>query len=84
MGGWGPNGKRLLADAPKITIPLRFLVQWDDELIPREKCLDLFGALGARRKTLHANPGTHAAVPQFEIRDSADYLARNLARQQAR
>lgn len=80
MGGWGPNGERLMKDAPKVTVPLRFLVQWDDELIPRDKCFELFGALGARRKTLHANPGAHSAVPQFEVRDSVDYLARNLAR----
>ena len=81
MGGWGPNGDRLLADAPNVTCPLRFLMQWDDEIVPREKCLELYGILGARRKTLHANPGAHAAVPAFEIRDSADYLAANLNRQ---
>jgi dienelactone hydrolase len=78
MGGWGPNGERLMADAPRIECPLRFLLQWDDEIVPRQACLDLFGALGARNKSLHANPGAHAAVPQFEIRDSVDYLARNL------
>ena len=80
MGGWGPNGDRLLADAPNVTCPLRFLMQWDDEIVPRQACLELYGILGARRKTLHANPGSHATVPAFEIRDSVDYLAANLKR----
>ncbi|MGD8415978.1 MAG: hypothetical protein PVH91_02855 [Pseudomonadales bacterium] len=80
MGNWGPNGDRLLADAPRVTCPLRFLVQWDDEIVPRDACLTLFGALGSKKKTLHANPGLHSAVPAFEVRDSADYLASNLKR----
>lgn len=81
MGGWGPNGDRLMADAPRVTCPLRFLVQWDDEIVPRAACLELFGALGSQRKTLHANPGQHAAVPAFEINGSVDYLSSNLKRQ---
>jgi len=80
MGNWGPAGERLMADAPRLACPLRFLVQWDDEIVPREACFELFGALGSRRKTLHANPGRHAAVPAFEMRDSADYLRANLKR----
>lgn len=80
MGNWGPNGDRLLADAPRVACPVRYLVQWDDEIVPRDACLTLFGSLGSKRKTLHANPGLHAAVPAFEIRDSTDYLAANLKR----
>ena len=80
MGGWGPNGDRLMAEAPNVECPVRFLMQWDDEVVPRDRCLELFSTIGSRRKTLHANPGLHAAVPAFEIRDSTDYLAGVLKR----
>lgn len=78
MGTWGPNADQLRAFAPKVNCPVRFLVQWDDEIVPREHCLELFGLLGSKRKTLHCNPGAHAAVPKFEINASAKYLNRYL------
>jgi alpha-beta hydrolase superfamily lysophospholipase len=78
MGTRGPNGKDLERFAPRVTCPVSFLAQWDDELIPRQSCLDLFDALGSKRKTLHANPGRHQAVPQFELAASVDYLDRFL------
>ena len=80
MGSWGPNGDRLMAEAPNVECPVRFLMQWDDEVVPRDRCLELFSTIGSKRKTLHANPGLHAAVPAFEIRDSTDYLAGVLKR----
>ncbi len=80
MGSWGPNGDRLMAEAPNVDCPVRFLMQWDDEVVPRDRCLELFSTIGSKRKTLHANPGLHAAVPAFEIRDSTDYLAAALKR----
>lgn len=80
MGSWGPNGDDLMRLAGDVQIPLRFLVQWDDQLIPRKHCLELFDELGAKRKTLHANPGEHSAVPHFEVIASLQYLAHNLAK----
>jgi pimeloyl-ACP methyl ester carboxylesterase len=74
MGHWGPNGDDLIAAAPSLTVPLRFLLQWDDEVVPREKCLQLFDLLGSERKTLHANPGAHSAVPVNEVVSSVGYL----------
>lgn len=74
MGSWGPNAADLERLAPQLSCPLRFLVQWDDEIVPRDRCLDLFGMIGSERKTLHANPGAHSAVPMFEVTASADYL----------
>ncbi|MEM9654075.1 MAG: alpha/beta fold hydrolase [Actinomycetota bacterium] len=76
MGHWGPNGDELVALAPSLTVPLRFLLQWDDQIVPRERCLKLFDLLGSERKTLHANPGAHAAVPVTEVLSSIDYLDR--------
>ncbi len=74
MGTWGPNGRQLGELAPQLACPVRFLVQWDDEIVPRDACLELFDRLGTSNKTLHANPGAHAAVPEFEISGSVDYL----------
>jgi pimeloyl-ACP methyl ester carboxylesterase len=78
MGTWGPNGEELKALAPKVSCPVRFLVQWEDEIVPRDHCLALFGLIGSEKKTLHGNPGKHQAVPAFEIRESVDYLDRYL------
>ncbi len=68
----------LAAAAAQITIPVEFLLQWDDELVPRESGLALFDAFASREKTLHANPGRHAAVPRFEVESSQRFFARHL------
>ncbi len=78
MGTWGPNGEDLKRLAPNVSCPVRFLVQWDDDIIPRDSCLELFDVLGSEKKTLHANPGIHTAVPQAEIASSVEYLDRYL------
>lgn len=80
MGAWGPNRADLATAAPELSIPLRFLVQWDDEVVPRDACLELFEALGSTRKTLHGNPGLHAAVPSFEMADAVGYLHHQLTK----
>ena len=78
MGTWGPNADDLVRLAPEVSCPVRFLVQWDDEIVPRDGCIELFGALGTSKKTMHVNPGLHAAVPQFEIQGSVEYLDKHL------
>jgi dienelactone hydrolase len=77
--GLAPPHPSLTEAAKRITIPIKYLMQWDDELIPRESSLALFDAFASTEKTLHANPGSHAAVPSHE-RDSDDhFLQRHLA-----
>jgi dienelactone hydrolase len=51
----------------QITVPVLFLMQWDDELFPRDGGLALFDRLGSARKTLHANPGSHTQIPPPEM-----------------
>jgi hypothetical protein len=75
-GGFVPDVLR--AEAPQVTIPLQFLLQWDDEGMERQPALDLFDAFGTRDKTLHANLGGHAGVPWFEADDGARFFARHL------
>jgi dienelactone hydrolase len=80
MGIRDLNAARLRADAPNVRCPVRFLVQWDDELIERDRAFALFDALGADPKELRAHPGLHSAVPPHEFRDSVTFLARHLLR----
>ncbi len=64
--------------APRVSCLVRFLVQWEDEIVPCDARLALFTALGTKKKTLHGNPGLHHAVPAFEINASVDYIDRYL------
>ncbi|WP_158835201.1 hypothetical protein [Streptomyces sp. NRRL S-350] len=68
------------AAARRVRVPVEFVLQWDDELVPREGALALFDELGSREKTLHANPGGHLEVPDFELDASGRFLARHLLR----
>jgi len=65
--------------AAQITVPVEFVLQWDDEIVPRESGLALFDAIGSAEKTLHANPGRHMDVPMFEVDSSERFFARHLA-----
>jgi dienelactone hydrolase len=77
----GLIGSSWLTDtAARITIPVEFLLQWDDEGNPRDSVLKLFEALGSADKTLHANPGGHFRVPPFEIESSIRFFVRHLGR----
>ncbi|MFD3946268.1 dienelactone hydrolase family protein [Streptomyces sp. NPDC058579] len=64
--------------AARITVPVEFLVQWDDERVPRDQSLALFDALGSAEKTLHANPGKHGEIPAFELDSTVRFFARHL------
>jgi dienelactone hydrolase len=76
---FGLAGRSGLAEAAaRITIPVEFLLQWDDELVPRGDGLALFDALASARKTLHANPGRHGEIPAFELDSSERFFARHL------
>lgn len=64
--------------AATVTVPIQFLVQWDDERVPREQGLALFDAFGSAEKTLHANPGKHGDVPDLELDSAVHFFARHL------
>lgn len=75
----GLAGSEVSAEtAGRITVPVEFLVQWDDERVPRTHSLTLFDAFASTQKTLHANPGGHGEVPSFEIDSSIRFFARHL------
>jgi dienelactone hydrolase len=68
----------LAGTAARITVPVQYLVQWDDERVPRAQSLALFDAFGSAEKTLHANPGQHADLPRFEVDSALRFFARQL------
>jgi dienelactone hydrolase len=65
-------------EAARITVPVEFLLQWDDERVPRTEGLALFDALASTEKTLHANPGKHAEIPSYELDSTLRFFARHL------
>jgi hypothetical protein len=74
------GSERLAEAAKKVTIPVLFLFQWDDELMEREHGLALYDAFGSAEKTMHINPGGHIQMPPFE-RDAVEaFFARHLGR----
>ncbi|MFI1768534.1 dienelactone hydrolase family protein [Streptomyces sp. NPDC020800] len=75
-GGFVPRAQR--EEARQVTVPLLFLLQWDDEGNPRQRALDLFDAFGTEEKTLHANLGGHAGTPWFEVDDGDRFFGRHL------
>lgn len=75
-GGFVPRAQR--EEARQVTVPVRFLLQWDDEGNDRQSALDLFDAFGSKEKTLHANMGGHAGTPWFEVDDGDRFFARHL------
>ncbi|WP_406094258.1 alpha/beta hydrolase [Streptomyces sp. NBC_01013] len=70
--------RAVVEEARRLTLPLHVLLQWDDEGNDRQAALDLFDAFGSKEKTLHANMGGHAGVPQFAGDAANQFFARHL------
>ncbi|WP_020423241.1 dienelactone hydrolase family protein [Amycolatopsis sp. ATCC 39116] len=66
----------LIAAARRITVPVQFLLPWDDEHVSRDSALALFDAFASPEKTLHANPGDHRTIRWTGVDDG--FLARHL------
>ncbi|WP_067510436.1 S9 family peptidase [Actinoplanes sp. TFC3] len=69
----------LAETARRITVPIEYVMQWDDEHIPRSSALELFDAFGSPEKTLHANAGRHKDLPRFEAESAVRFFARHLS-----
>jgi len=77
-GVFGLVGAPLIEAASHVTVPVEFLLQWDDEAVPRDEGLAVFDAFASAEKTLHANPGLHGEVPRFEVGSTVRFFARHL------
>lgn len=79
LGLYGTPDAGPVADAARrVRVPVLFMLQWDDELYPRDGALTLFGLLGSADKTLHARPGGHMEFPPAELAEGARFLAGHL------
>lgn len=74
--GLGPDAEG--GASRSLTVPVLFIVQWDDELVERDAALRLFDTIGSERKTMHVNPGAHVEVPPAEIQASEDFFETHL------
>jgi dienelactone hydrolase len=81
FGGGFVVDESLIEAARRITVPVQFLLSWDDEHVDRQSALALFDAFASTEKTLHANPGDHRTVRWFGVDDS--FLVRHLGRARA-
>lgn len=68
----------LLEAARRVTVPIEFDLQWDDEHIPREGGLTLFDAFASAEKSLHVNAGKHMDLPRFEAESAVRFFQRHL------
>lgn len=75
----GPWRDRHARDAVRVSVPVLFLMQWDDELFTRDRVLALFDAIGTSDKRMHVNPGPHAMVPPEEFATTEEFVASRLA-----
>ena len=64
--------------AARVTVPLLFTVQWDDERFDRDGQIELYEALGSTDKRLHAYPGRHSDDGPEALESSAAFLQRYL------
>ncbi|MBA2684709.1 MAG: alpha/beta hydrolase [Gemmatimonadaceae bacterium] len=78
LAGLGDSTPEFAEAARSIRIPIEFMCQWDDELLPRADGLALFDAFGSAEKTLHVNPGGHAGMPPFEAASWERFFLRHL------
>ncbi|HET9172254.1 MAG TPA: alpha/beta hydrolase [Actinospica sp.] len=67
----------LAAHAKRITIPIEYAMQWDDEHIDRAAGLALFDAFASREKSLHVNSGRHKELPRFEADSAVRFFIRH-------
>ena len=68
----------LIEAARRITVPIQFLLPWDDEYVDRQSALALFDAFASKEKTLHANPGDHRTIRWIGVDN--EFLSRHLGR----
>jgi pimeloyl-ACP methyl ester carboxylesterase len=69
---------RLAADSERITCPLLFLVQADDEVVPRAAAFRQFERFASAHKRMHVNAGRHMQVPLDETPFIELFLASQL------
>ena len=78
FGGGFVVHEQMLDAASRVTVPIQFLLPWDDEHVDRQSSLALFDAFASTEKTLHANPGDHRSIRWVGL--DHEFLSRHLRR----
>jgi pimeloyl-ACP methyl ester carboxylesterase len=78
FGGGFFAHEALIEAARRITVPVQFLLPWDEEYVDRQSVLVLFDAFASKDKTLLANPGTHRSMRWVGVDN--EFLVRHLGR----
>ena len=77
LGLAGARDDSSLESAKKITIPLMFLFQSEDQLMNIDSGIRLWQAFGSTEKAFHMNPGGHTGIPKFERKAARDFFQRH-------
>lgn len=75
-----PGQERFEEAARRLSVPILFMFQWDDELMSRQSGLDLFDAIGSEDKTMTIHPGGHVGIPLYERDLYESFYVRHLGR----
>jgi hypothetical protein len=78
LAGLLPGDETLPEAAARVTVPIEYMLQSDDEIVDRDAGLALFDAFASREKTVHLNPGGHLATPAFEGESWERFFVRHL------
>jgi dienelactone hydrolase len=70
---------RVTADAARITAPLLFHIQHDDEIFPRDGQRELFNLMGSPTKHLVTEPGLHTQTTPAAIAGWRTFIAERVA-----
>ncbi len=78
LGLMHSRSERVCADAGSVSCPVLFVMNLEDERVPRAEALELFDAIASTDKRLHAYPGRHGQLPEEETAAAEQFLARYL------
>lgn len=70
--------RRIMDDAQRITCPILFHVQWNDEVFPRERPFELFNSFSSHDRQLIAYPGGHGETNAMAPRVWTSFLLEHL------
>jgi hypothetical protein len=73
-----PNHFSLALAAKNITIPIRFVFQWDDTIRDRNYGLALFDIFESRKKSMHIYTGGHDEMPTSETDSWDQFFLKNM------
>lgn len=78
LAGLPPGPGPLEEAARRVTAPVLFVFQWNDELVSRDAGLRLFDALGSADKAMHVHAGGHLGIPLHERLNYIAFFKRHL------